>query len=131
MSMLFKDSKPPLEGDAAPATTTTPTGVPAISVTKKLRTVRPPPLTFGKVFRDCITENDGMSVCPFRLCGLLMSLTGIVLFAAATVVSLVHAHPVDLVQFGIGFGSMMAGVAVLAGGVALKATTDTDARTQP
>lgn len=90
-----------------------------------MATTKRVPLTFKKAVRDCITENDGDTVCPFRVCGMLMSFVGISVFGAAAVVMLVNNKQLDFEQLGIGFASMTSSLAILAGGIAIKATTDT------
>lgn len=78
-----------------------------------------------KLVKDCLTENDGQSYDPFRVGGAALSTLGIPTFAAGGIMSIVKSGTLDYVAFGTGFGAMMAGLAVLAGGVAFKAKTDT------
>jgi hypothetical protein len=71
-----------------------------------------------------LTENDGTSFCPFRVAGCALSSAGVPTFIGGAVWQIVHGQ-FNVIQFGTAFAAMMAGVAVLAGGVALKAKTDT------
>lgn len=77
-----------------------------------------------KILRDCLTENDGKSYCLFRVVGGSMCFSGIPTFIGATIYSVIHRGVFDAVQFATGFGAMMTGLAILCGGVALKAKTD-------
>lgn len=78
-----------------------------------------------KLIKDCLTENNGTSYCPFRVAGAALSTTGIPTFVSGGIVSIYKTGTLDYVTFGTGFGAMMAGLAGLAAGVAYKAKTDT------
>lgn len=80
-----------------------------------------------KLFRDCLTENDGASYCPFRVGGFALSGSAIPTFIGCTIWTTIRSGQFDAVTFGAAFISMMSGLAILAGGVALKARTDTPA----
>lgn len=77
-----------------------------------------------KLIKDCLTENDGVSYCPFRVAGAALSASGIPTYIGGGIVSIYKTGALDYVTFGTGFGAMMAGLAALAGGVAFKARTD-------
>ena len=77
-----------------------------------------------KLIRDCLTENNGTSYDPFRVAGAALSAAGIPTFIGGAIVQ-IHTGKFDLIQFATAFAAMLAGLAVLAGGVALKAKTDT------
>jgi hypothetical protein len=78
-----------------------------------------------KMVKDCLTENNGTSYCPFRVAGGALAAGGIPTFIGCTVFATVSTGRFDSTQFGIAFGSMMAGLTALAAGVAFKARTDT------
>lgn len=80
--------------------------------------------TLKKLIHDCLTENDGQSFCPFRVGGFALSATSIPTFIICSIMSVHKTGTFDAVAFGTGFAAMMGGLAVLAGGVALKAKTD-------
>jgi hypothetical protein len=77
-----------------------------------------------KLIHDCLTENDGTSYCPVRVAGAALASAGIPTFLGCALYSAYQGH-FDAVAFGGGFAAMMTGLGVLAGGVALKAKTDT------
>lgn len=77
-----------------------------------------------KLVKDCLTENNGTSYDPFRVAGATLTSAGIPTFIGAALVQ-IHTGKLDLFQFATAFATMLAGLAVLAGGVALKAKTDT------
>lgn len=76
-----------------------------------------------KLVKDCLTEMDGKTYCPFRVGGFALSSTGIPTFIALAVYTAVKSadHHFDMIGFGTAFGAMMTGLALLAGGVAVKA----------
>lgn len=78
-----------------------------------------------KMVKDCLTENNGESYCPFRVAGAALASSGIPTFLGCAVLSVWRHGAFDAVAFGTGFAAMMGGMAVLAGGVAMKARTDT------
>jgi len=80
--------------------------------------------TIKRVLKDCTTENNGSSYCPFRVTGLALASGGIPTFVGAGALAAWHGH-FDFVAFGTGFAAMLGGLGVLAGGIALKARTDT------
>ncbi|MEX3764445.1 hypothetical protein [Paraburkholderia phenoliruptrix] len=80
--------------------------------------------TIKRVLKDCTTENDGSSYCPFRVTGLALAGGGIPTFIGAGIWAAYQGH-FDFVAFGTGFAAMLGGLGVLAGGIALKAKTDT------
>jgi hypothetical protein len=82
--------------------------------------------TLKKLVLDCLTENDGKSFCPVRVAGFGLAMTAIPTFITCTLYAVHHTGHFDFVGFGSAFAAMMAGLGVLAGGVALKAKTDTD-----
>lgn len=81
--------------------------------------------SISKLIKDCLTENNGTSYCPFRVAGAALSTTGIPTFIAGGVVSIYKTGSLDYITFAGGFSAMLAGLAVLAGGIAMKAKTDT------
>ena len=80
--------------------------------------------TISKLVKDCLTENDGASYCPFRVSGSALSALGIPTYMAGGIMSIYKTGTLDYITFATGFGAMMTGLAVLAGGIALKAKTD-------
>jgi len=81
---------------------------------------------FKKLLKDCMTEVDGKSYCPFRVGGFALTSTSLPTFIALSVYDVVfHSQHFDMVSFGTAFGAMMTGIAMLAGGVAFKARGET------
>lgn len=82
-----------------------------------------------KLINDCLTETDGKTYCPFRVGGFSLSAAGIPTFLGLAVYAVVKsaAHQFDMIGFGTAFGAMMTGLALLAGGVAVKAKGETPA----
>lgn len=80
-----------------------------------------------KLIHDCLTENDGQSYCPFRVGGFALSAGGIPTFLGCVIWTTIKSGHFDAISYGTAFGGMMAGLGVLAGGVAFKARTDTPA----
>lgn len=78
-----------------------------------------------KLLKDCLTENNGHSYCPFRVGGAALAGGGIPTFLGCTITAVLKTGQFDAVAFGTGFAAMFGGMAVLAGGVAMKARTDT------
>jgi len=78
-----------------------------------------------KMIKDCLTENNGQSYCPFRVAGCALAASGIPTFLGCAIYATYKSGSFQFAQFGIGFASMMTGIAVLATGVAFKAKTDT------
>jgi hypothetical protein len=81
--------------------------------------------TIKKVIKDCCTENNGTSYCPFRVSGFAFSAGACPTFTACAVWTTIQTGHMDYMAFGAGFASIMGGLALLAGGVAFKARTDT------
>jgi len=77
-----------------------------------------------KLVKDCLTQNDGTSYCPFRVGGAIYSGLSFPAFIFGAIYSTIREHHFDYIGFGTSFGMMMGGIALLAGGVALKAKTD-------
>ena len=82
------------------------------------------PITISKIFTDCITENDGNTVCPFRVAAMILCGSCVPTFIGCTIYMLVYKGIFDPSQFGICFGTMTTSLAALAGGVSIKARTD-------
>jgi formate hydrogenlyase subunit 3/multisubunit Na+/H+ antiporter MnhD subunit len=80
--------------------------------------------TLKKLVHDCLTENDGASYCPFRVSGAALSMAGIPTFIGCAIAELVRTGHFDAMSYGGAFAAMMGGIGVLAGGVAIKARTD-------
>lgn len=78
-----------------------------------------------KLIKDCLTENDGQSYCPFRVAGALLTSTSIPTFIGSTLYTVFLNHHFDYIAFGTAFGAMASGLSVLAAGVGFKAKTDT------
>jgi hypothetical protein len=76
-----------------------------------------------KLVKDCITEIDGQTYCPFRVGGVALTSVSLPTFIALAVFSVWKdpAHHFDMIAFGTAFGAMMTGIALLTGGVAIKA----------
>jgi hypothetical protein len=77
-----------------------------------------------KVLKDCNTEQDGVTWCPFRIAGNGMTAAGIPTFIFLAIWSAMHGQPIDLKDFAIAFGGMMTGISVLAGTVAFKTRSE-------
>jgi hypothetical protein len=77
-----------------------------------------------KLVKDCLTENNGTSYDPFRVSGAALTAAGVPTFIGGALAQIFHGH-FDPVQFAMAFATMLGGLAVLAGGVAIKAKTDT------
>lgn len=82
--------------------------------------------TLKKLLRDCTTENNGTSYCPFRVSGLALNTTSLPTFIGCSIWSTIQTGHFDAVAFGTAFAAIMGGNALLAGGVAFKARTDTN-----
>ncbi|WP_017773856.1 hypothetical protein [Paraburkholderia kururiensis] len=81
--------------------------------------------TITKFFKDCMTEQDGQSYCPFRIAGCGLSATSIPTFIGLTIWSVMKGNQAwDMKSFAIAFGGMMTGISVLAGTVAFKVKTE-------
>lgn len=80
-----------------------------------------------KLIHDCLTENNGITYCPFRVGGFALSASGIPTFIALSVWSSLKVGHFDVMTFAGGFTTMMGGLTILATGVALKARTDAPA----
>lgn len=81
--------------------------------------------TIKRVVKDCVTENNGTSYCPFRVSGFGFAAGGCPTFLACALWTTFKTGHCDYMAFGAGFASMMGGLALLAAGVAMKARTDT------
>lgn len=81
--------------------------------------------TIKKIVKDCLTENDGVSYCPFRVGGAVLSASGIPTFIGCTIFTVYQTHHFDMMAFGTGFATIFGGMAALAGGVAYKSRFDT------
>ncbi|AVG17366.1 hypothetical protein CFN79_16685 [Chromobacterium vaccinii] len=77
-----------------------------------------------KCLKDCLTENDGASYCPFRIAGMALAGSGIPTFIWGAVHTVLMTGALDYVAFATGFGGMLTGLTVLCAGIALKAKTD-------
>lgn len=81
--------------------------------------------TLKKLIKDCLTENDGASYCPFRVGGAVLSATGIPTFIGCTIYTVLQTHHFDMMSFGAAFAAIFGGMGALAGGVGWKARSDT------
>lgn len=80
-----------------------------------------------KLLHDILTENDGVSYCPVRVLSFGLSVLAFPTFIYISIDGAWHGH-FDLREFGETFTIMIGGVgALLGGGIAIKARTDTDA----
>lgn len=79
----------------------------------------------AKVLKDCTTENNGTSYCPFRIGGMIFSAMVFPTFTWATIYSVLQTHHFDYMAFGAAVGAIFTSIALLAHGVAAKARTDT------
>ena len=79
-------------------------------------------LTIKKLIKDCTTEKDGKTFCPFRVGGFFLSASSFPTFIGLAVFAVVKdpSHHFEMVAFGTSFCAMMSGLAMLAGGVAFK-----------
>lgn len=82
---------------------------------------------FKKLLKDCLTENDAHSYDPFRVGGAVLSGLSFPTFIGCSIYSVVNdpSHHFEMVAFASAFATMLGGIALLAGGVAFKARTDT------
>lgn len=76
-----------------------------------------------KLLRDCLTENDGTSYCPVRVCGMSLALPAVLIFVAGGAFAVVDGK-FDFQGFASAFTTMMGGFGLLGLGVAGKALTD-------
>jgi len=77
-----------------------------------------------KLLNDCITENDGQSVCPVRVVGLGLIVPSELVFLYASALR-AHAGTLDLMGFAEALGVMIGGVTTLfSAAIAVKAMTD-------
>ncbi|MCD4504295.1 hypothetical protein LQR30_09275 [Chromobacterium piscinae] len=83
-----------------------------------------PQTILTKCLKDCLTENDGASYCPFRIAGMALAGSGIPTFIWGAVHTVLMTGALDYVAFATGFGGMLTGLTVLCAGIALKAKTD-------
>ena len=74
-----------------------------------------------KFFRDIFTEDDGTTYCAARFC----VIAGVLAFIGAAFLHLQHGNPINLNEFGQGFGTLLGGGGILIGG---KAYTQKDAK---
>lgn len=65
-------------------------------------------------FLDILTEDNNHTFCLARSCTLLACLT----FCAISILHVVKGMPVNLSDFGVGFGALLGGGGVLIGGKA-------------
>jgi hypothetical protein len=82
-------------------------------------------VSFKKLVKDCLTENDGKSFCPVRCVGGAISIPAIVIFlVAGGRMAFQPAFP--LRDFAVSFSIMMGAICTGFGvGIAVKAFTDT------
>lgn len=78
-------------------------------------------LPVPKFFKDCLTEADGATWCPFRIAGVSAAVSCIPTFVGLSIYTVVFRgepfHPSD---FSTGFGGLMMGIGVLASAVTAK-----------
>jgi hypothetical protein len=88
--------------------------------------------TIKTVIKDCTTEIDGKTYCPFRVGGFALSASSFPTFIGLAILSVVADpnHHFDMISFGTAFGAMMSGIGLLAGGVAFKARGELPANPQ-
>jgi hypothetical protein len=77
-----------------------------------------------RLIKDCLTENNGTSYCPFRVSGAALTASSIPTFIGGVISQIAHGR-FDPMQFAMAVAAMLAGLTVLAAGVSLKAKTDT------
>jgi hypothetical protein len=83
-----------------------------------------------KLVHDCLTENNGQTYCPFRLATAFMITTGWPSFLAMSFYSVWHSKSFDMVSFGTAFAAMLAGTAILVGGITVKSRYENQLGTQ-
>lgn len=76
------------------------------------------------LIRDCLTENDNSTYCPFRVGGAALSVGSIPTFVGGSIYNIIKAGHFDAMDFAGAFTAMMGGITVLAAGVAIKARSD-------
>lgn len=82
-------------------------------------------MKFKKIVLDCITENDGASVCPIRVAGWMLLLPAVLIFNVAAALMLYKNSTLDLQQYGVALITMTSAVtAIFSLAVAVKAITD-------
>jgi hypothetical protein len=81
--------------------------------------------TIKKIAKDCMTEQDGQTYCPFRIAGAGLTSTSIPAFIGLSIWSVVKdGQHFNATDFSIAFGGMMTGISVLAGTVAFKTRSE-------
>lgn len=88
--------------------------------------------TLKTLVKDCTTEIDGKTYCPFRVGGFALSASTFPTFIGLAIFSVVAdpGHRFDMIAFGTAFGAMMTGLGLLAGSVTFKARGETPANPQ-
>lgn len=88
--------------------------------------------TIKKLVKDCTTEIDGKTYCPFRVGGFALSASSFPTFIGLAIFSVVGdpSHHFDMIAFGTAFGAMMSGIGLLCGGVTFKARGEIPANPQ-
>lgn len=79
-----------------------------------------------KLFRDCTTERDGKTFCPARVAGFASAISTTAAYVFDSTWTVVHHGGFDAQQFGIGAAAIIGAVGALAGGIAVKAKTESD-----
>jgi hypothetical protein len=77
-----------------------------------------------KLLHDCLTENDEVTYCPFRVGGFVLSGSAVPTFIGGAIWDICKTGHFDAMTFAGAFSTMMGGLTVLAAGVAIKARTD-------
>lgn len=76
-------------------------------------------MSIKSIINDLVTEADGLTHCPVRYIALGSGVTALAMTIADV---LINKHPFDIQQFGVGTGSLLAGI-----GGALKLKPDAPA----
>jgi hypothetical protein len=77
-----------------------------------------------KALKDCVTERDSKTYCPFRIGGCALTATGIPAFIGLSIHSAIASQHFDMQAFGMAFATMMGGISALAGTVAFKVRSE-------
>jgi membrane associated rhomboid family serine protease len=81
---------------------------------------------WGKVFKDCFTENNGESYDLARILAAFCAVTGIPFFLFMSAYSVIHDpnHHFEMQSFAAAFGMIVGSIAGLILSVAVKQKTD-------
>lgn len=76
------------------------------------------------MIKEMMTGPDGVTFDPARVIGYGTAVAGVGVFLFNSVWQVVHTHVFDPQAYGVGFGAVCAGIALVGVGVAVKAHTE-------